>query len=137
MMNGAREYKRIDVTSRLEAADPHALVTMMFDGALARLKQADGCITHNDFAGKAKAIDVSVAIIAGLQGSLDLERGGELAANLDSLYDYMQRQLFRASVDNDSATVNEVRDLLETLKEAWLAIADEQNLVVGAAGANE
>ncbi len=47
---------------------------------------------------------------------------GALAENLDGLYDYMQRQLFRATVDNDASLIAEVAGLLETLKEGWTAM---------------
>lgn len=94
----------------------------MFDGALARLKRARGCITHNDIPGRSEALDGAMSIIGALQGCLDHEQGGQLSTHLDSLYDYMQRRLFKAIVDNDVAPVDEVTDLIVTLKQAWDAI---------------
>jgi len=94
----------------------------MLDGALSRLIRAKGCITHNDIEGRNEAIDMALGIVGALQGCLDHERGGSLAQNLDALYDYMQRRLFRANVDGDSAPIDEVIDLVRTLKDAWDAI---------------
>ena len=68
---------------------------------------------------------VYINIIEGLQASLDHEQGGEIAGNLDALYEYMQRRMFRASADNDPQALIEVGDLIQTLREAWLAIAPQ------------
>jgi flagellar protein FliS len=47
----------------------------------------------------------------------------EMTANLDSLYDYMQRRLLEANLRNDVTIVDEVSDLLQTIKAAWDDIA--------------
>jgi len=120
--SGAKAYRRLNVSSMVDSANPQQLIQMMFDGALARLQRAHGCIEHGDVAGRAEGIDGALAIISALQGCLDHEKGGQLAANLDGLYDYMQRRLYRAQVDNDAAIVDEVADLLRTLADAWEAI---------------
>ncbi len=122
MNQGAKTYRRVNVSSSVDNASPHQLIKMMFDGALARLKRARGCVTHNDIEGRSEAIDGAMSIIAALQGCLDHEKGGQLSAHLDSLYDYMQRRLFRATVDNAVEPIDEVADLVLTLKEAWDAI---------------
>ena len=98
---------------------------MLFAGADARLKRAAGCIAHGDIVGRSEAISETVSIVGGLQASLDLDQGGDLAENLESLYDYMQRRLFRANADNDLGAVEEVMDLIHTLRQAWDAISDE------------
>jgi flagellar protein FliS len=95
---------------------------MLFSGARDRIKQAQGYMVRNDQAGKAKSINACVEILSGLQASLDHEKGGDIAANLESLYDYMQRRLFRANADNDVQGLVEVSDLLSTLRSAWQAI---------------
>lgn len=122
VINGAKAYRRLNVETRVDEADPHELIRMMFDGALARLARAKGCAQHGDIEERGKALDGALAIIGGLQGSLDRERGGELAENLDSLYDYMQRRIFRAIADQDTQPIDEVTGLIRTLKEAWEAI---------------
>lgn len=98
---------------------------MLFEGASARLKKAAGCIAHGDINGRSMAITETVSIVSGLQASLDLDQGGNLAENLDALYDYMQRRLFRANADNDAGAVQEVLDLVVTLHQAWHAISED------------
>ena len=124
-MNRAAQYQKLNVESVVDSASPHQLIDMLFDGACGRLKKAQGCILHGDIQGRNEAITATVAILSGLQASLDHERGGDLADNLESLYDYMQRRLFRANSDNDARAVEEVLDLIKTLHDAWAAIGQD------------
>jgi flagellar secretion chaperone FliS len=117
-----RQYHQLNVETSVDAATPHQLIDMLFRGARDRINQAMGYMEHGDLAGKAKAINACVDILTGLQASLDHEKGGEIAANLDGLYDYMQRRLFRASADCDKQGLVEVTDLIDTLRSAWTAI---------------
>ena len=122
MNHGAQAYNRLNIATAVESANSQQLVKLMLDGTLARLIRAKGCITHHDIEGRNEALDTALAIIGALQGCLDHERGGSLAENLDSLYEYMQRRLFRANVDSDVKAIDEVIDLVRTLKDAWDAI---------------
>jgi len=120
--HGAQAYNRLNIATAVESANSQQLVKLMLDGALARLIRAKGCIVHHDIEGRNVSLDTALGIIGALQGCLDHERGGSLAENLDSLYDYMQRRLFRANVDSDVKAIEEVIDLVRTLKDAWDAI---------------
>ena len=122
MKSAIAQYRRLGVESLVDSASPHQLIEMLFDGATARLQKAAGCIAHGDIGGRSAAISETVSIVSGLQASLDLENGGDLAENLDALYDYMQRRLFRANADNDPQPIHEVLSLVATLREAWGAI---------------
>jgi flagellar protein FliS len=112
----------LNAATAVESASSQQLIKLMLDGALARLVRAKGCIAHHDIEGRNEALDVALGIVGALQGCLDHEHGGSLAKNLDALYDYMQRRLFRANVDGDGAAIDEVIDLVRTLKDAWDAI---------------
>ncbi|MEM7101071.1 MAG: flagellar export chaperone FliS [Pseudomonadota bacterium] len=118
----ANQYKQVDVQTAIDAASPHQLIDMLFQGAIDRVAQAKGFMSHGDMAGKARSVNACIDIVEGLQASLDHNQGGDIAANLDALYEYMQRRLFRANADNDPNALVEVTDLLQTLREAWLAI---------------
>lgn len=119
----AKQYQQVDVQTAIDAASPHQLIDMLFQGALDRINQAKGFMARDDMAGKARAVNACIDILEGLQASLDHSEGGEIAANLDALYEYMQRRMFRASADNDGDALVEVADLLRTLRDAWLAIS--------------
>ncbi|MGJ8690351.1 MAG: flagellar export chaperone FliS [Gammaproteobacteria bacterium] len=121
--NALAQYKRINTESALEGASPHQLIQMLINGALERLSQAKGAIGRNDMAQKGVLLGKTVSILGGLQDSLDTEADEAITANLDSLYDYMQRRLLEANVKNDTEILDEVSGLLMTIKEGWDAIA--------------
>lgn len=122
MKRGAQAYRKVDVSTQIEGADQHTLIQMLFDGGIERMHRAKGCLQRGDVAGRNEALGQVVSIVAGLQGSLDHEQGGDLASNLDALYDYVQRRIHRANVDMDAAAMDEVIGLLSMLQEAWSAI---------------
>jgi flagellar protein FliS len=122
---GAKHYQQMNVQTKLADASPHKLIAMMFDGLLARLAMSKGFIDRGDFEGKSKCLGSAITILGGLQNSLDLKRGGDVAANLDRLYMYMTRRLFAAGVANDNGIIEEVCGLIRTVKEGWDGIKDE------------
>lgn len=117
------QYKRINTESALEGATPHQLIQMLINGALDRLSQARGAMQRKDMAQKGQLIGKAISILGGLQASLDESADEQITANLDSLYDYMQRRLLEANLKNDVALLDEVSDLLLTIKSGWDAIA--------------
>ncbi|HWG75737.1 MAG TPA: flagellar export chaperone FliS [Steroidobacteraceae bacterium] len=121
-------YQSISAHGGVAAADPHRLVLMLIDGAQERLAIARGCLERNqrgDIARKAQALTQCMHIIGELRGSLNLEKGGELAHNLSDLYEYMLRQLLRANADNKVAYITEVASLLGEIRSAWIAIGPQ------------
>jgi len=74
---------------------------------------------------KGAQIGSAISIMEGLKTSLDMEKGGEIARNLEDLYNYMERRLIEANSGNDTSLLDEVSDLLKQIKEAWDAIADQ------------
>lgn len=124
-MTGVAQYRQVSAAAMVQDASPHRLIQLMFDGLMARLAAARGQIVRRDIPGRAKSIGSAVAILGGLQQCLDDAKGGDLARNLDALYEYAQQRLFRANVDNDVAALDEVVDLLGGIKSAWDAIRPE------------
>lgn len=118
-------YQQVEVDNKVLDASPHELILMLYSGALSALMLARACMENHDLSCKGRAISKAIAIIdEGLKVSLDLEAGGELAANLDALYDYMAQQLLYANLKNDVLKLQEVTALLTELKEAWEGIGD-------------
>ncbi len=131
MNSHVRQYQQLDVTTAIDSASPHQLIDLLFQGVKDRINQAQGYIKRGDMAGKARAINACIDIVEGLQASLDHSKGGDLAGNLESLYDYMQRRLFRAAADNDTDALAEVADLVHTLRSAWVQIDPAANVSAG------
>ena len=116
-------YHSVGVESLANAADPHQLVVMLFNGARAALAVARGHLQRKEVAAKGVAIGKAIAIIDnGLKASLDLKVGGEIAQNLADLYDYMARRLLQANLKNDAKALDEVAQLLQQLGGAWESI---------------
>ena len=121
-MTGLAKYRQVNAVSQVQDASPHRLIQVMFEGLLTRLATARGQIERRDYQGKGQSIHNALAIVDALQQCLDLERGGDLARNLDALYDYVTRRLFTANVDNSVALIDEVVDLVQRVKSGWDAI---------------
>jgi len=124
MNNQANAYSSTQTYSGVAYADPHSLITQMFDGALRRIAQAKGAIERKDIPEKGNHIGHAVAIIGGLEGCLDHEKGGELSRNLADLYEYMNLRLAEANINNDLEKLNEVTQLILEIKGAWVKIPD-------------
>jgi len=123
---GANAYARVGVQTGVMGASPHRLIVMLYQGARQAIARARMHLLQGNIAERGKAISNAISIIQnGLQQSLNLEVGGEVAARLDALYTYMERRLLDANVQQDEQMLVEVDRLLATLEEAWLAIAPE------------
>lgn len=116
------QYKQVGIRAGASSADPHQLIVMLYDGALERIAIAKGAIERGDIEEKGIKIGKVIVIIDGLRASLDKNAGGDIAENLDSLYDYMQRRLFEANLTNDLEGLSEVSGLLKDIKSAWAEI---------------
>ncbi|MDO8651598.1 MAG: flagellar export chaperone FliS [Undibacterium sp.] len=122
--NGASAYAKIGIETGVIAANPHKLIVMLFDGAITAISNALKNIETNNVAAKGQSISKAIAIIDnGLRASLDKKVGGEVALSLDSLYEYMSRQLLVANLSNDTNLLMEIHSLLKDLKTTWEAIA--------------
>ncbi|QDE31936.1 flagellar export chaperone FliS [Shewanella polaris] len=119
MRSSLQSYRKVSLESEIAVASPHRIIQMMFEGALQRIAQAKYAIQQKNAAQKGENIGKAVSIIAGLSGSLNMDAGSEISANLDSLYEYMLRRLSEANVANDVEMLEEVSALLRTIKEGW------------------
>ncbi|SRR6266581_1274725 len=121
---GANAYSTIGVETGVMAANPHKLVSMLFEGAQIALGMAVAHMRSGNIAGKGEAISKAIAIIEnGLKASLDAKAGGEIAVHLDALYAYLSRRLLVANLANEIEPLEEVSGILAELQEAWQAIA--------------
>jgi flagellar protein FliS len=136
MKRGVNAYANVGLETGIASASPHKLIVMLYDGALVALLSAKANIAAKNIAAKGTAISKAITIIDnGLRASLDKEAGGEIAANLDALYDYMSRRLLHANLKNDVPAIDEVHGLLADLREAWVAIEEKVGQPAAAAGA--
>ena len=113
--NGIRDYRKTSVVT----ADPKRLVLMCYEGAIDNLKIARQKIIEKDYESKSKSFIKTQDIIEELMCSLDFEKGGAIARNLESIYNYMTRRILHADANSDISAIQEVIEMLNELKSAW------------------
>lgn len=119
---GARSYVQTQTT----AATPLELVVMLYDAGVRNADAAYEAMVAGDIRVRRTAMNKLMAIVAELQNTLDLSRGGQLARDLDDLYTYMTSRLVTAVSEQDARPIDEVRRLLATLQEGWREISRTQ-----------
>jgi flagellar protein FliS len=126
--NGANAYAKVGIETGVIAASPHALIVMLYDGAIVSLSNAAQHMKNGSIASKGQSISKAIAIIEnGLRASLNKKTGGEIAVSLDALYEYMTSRLLIANLENRIEIIEEVQKLLRDLKASWEAIAPDNN----------
>jgi flagellar secretion chaperone FliS len=119
---GANQYLQTQVQSR----SPLELVVMLYDGAIQSADAARDALAAGNIPARRAALSRMTAIIAQLQNTLDMERGADIAENLDRIYSWAINRILDATVARDPKPIDEVRRVLENLREAWQTIASNQ-----------
>jgi flagellar protein FliS len=119
----AAAYRRVAVETSVQGADPHQLVDLLFSALLQATAAAQNAIQRRDITAKGAAIGKAVRILEeGLKASLNLEQGGDIAANLHALYSYCVLRLTQANLRNDEKALAEVLALIEPVAQSWKLI---------------
>jgi flagellar protein FliS len=116
---GAKSY----LQTQVQSADPMQLVVLLYDGALRQATIAHDAMVRKDIPTRRTAIGKALDIVAELQNTLDLERGGKVSADLDGLYAYVISRLLDAVAHQDPKPIEEAIGILSTLRDAWQQIA--------------
>lgn len=115
----AQHYMQTQVRS----SSPLELVVMLYDGAIKATGAAIEATAQGDIRARREAVSKALAIIGELQGTLNLEQGGEVAERLDALYTWMTDGIVAATVKQDPQPLHDVRRILDTLRDGWQQIA--------------
>ncbi len=114
-------YKKTVIAS----TDKVGIVLMLYEGTLKHLKIARHKIERGDTISKGTHIVKATTIVSELSNVLDMEKGGEIAKNLRSLYDYALRRLLFANMNNDIKAIEDVERVIETIKDGWKEMMQE------------
>lgn len=118
-----RSPKETYQESKFFTANPAELVLICYDGAIGNLRAAKAFYAEKDFYSKAKALQKTFDIIHELNASLDMQRGGVIAANLRAIYTYLVRSLIEADLKADFDAFDRTIKILEELASSWREIA--------------
>jgi flagellar protein FliS len=135
MRGSLQAYKKVSIDSQLSAASPHKVIQMLMAGAIERLIQGKAAMQQGNTAVKGERLGKALDIVISLRTCLSMDDGGDIASNLDSLYDFMIRQISHANQNNESQPIDDVVDMLREIKSAWDQIpAEFHNLTADQVG---
>jgi len=119
-MRGAQTYAKIGLETSVNSASPERLISLLFEGARMNIARARFAFEQKDIPARGMAISKTISIVGdGLRAALNLEEGGEIAANLHDLYVYIEQCLLLANLHSDVAKLNEADHLLANVASAW------------------
>jgi flagellar protein FliS len=127
MRSSLKSYRKVSLDSEISVASPHRIIQMMFAGGLERLAQSRYAIENRDMNNKGLFIGKAIGIVNGLNNSLNMDEGDEIAGNLSQLYDFIIMKVTEANVKNDTQAIDDAVAVLRTLKEGWDAIPQDMH----------
>jgi flagellar protein FliS len=124
----ADAYRQVGTQTSITEASPHKLIQLLFDGFQESISLAKGAMRERRIEAKGRAISRALNILdEGLHGSLNMEAGGRIAADLAALYLYVSKQLTQANIRNDESVLDECARLIEPIRSAWAEIGPQVN----------
>ncbi len=117
-MDPIAQYKQNAVTTQ----SPGVIIVMLYEGAIRSLSSAEAALKNHDYGEFAECMSRAGNIIDELDVALDMDRGGQIAANLRSLYEFLRRHLLKAQIQKDAQMIKESVSLLQDLYEGWKSI---------------
>lgn len=112
--NPYQKYK----TQQVQTSQPHELISLLYEAAIKNLTQAKAYIEKRDIAQSSETIMKTQAIVLELRASLD-KTVGEIAEQLDSLYEYFYNRLLEANTKKDLGIVDEILQFFKELRQTW------------------
>lgn len=112
-------YDDMATKSIVMGASRHGLIKLLFEELSGSLKSAEFFVEQGDLANMRKSLGKANRILAGLQGSIDFEKGGEIATHLAELYRFCIKELFKANTTEDKEIILSVRALIAPIQQAW------------------
>jgi flagellar protein FliS len=119
MKHPAHAYRQHAV----QGATPLELVVMLYDGTIAALHRTMTAIDANDIEKKVAHLNKALSIIVQLEGTLDFERGGEVAKTLKNLYVYARARALQASIQNSKEMLAALAQQFSTVRESWAQVS--------------
>lgn len=122
-----QSYGSVHASSSLAGAQGLQLTQMLFDGLVDTLVALRGHLLHRSITAKSTQVSKAHRILMGLQSTLDFERGGEVARNLNDLYLYVIRRLVHVHAHNDLQALEEITDMMRDIRDAWRSLPGQDS----------
>jgi flagellar secretion chaperone FliS len=132
MRGSLQAYKKVSVDSQLSAASPHKVVQMLMAGAIERLVQGKAAMLQGNISVKGERLGKALDIVISLRGCLSMDDGGDIARNLDQLYEFMITQITTANQQNEPKPIDDVIEIIREIKSAWDQIPNEYHNLTAA-----
>ena len=132
MRGSLQAYKKVSVDSQLSAASPHKVIQMLMAGAIERLVQGKAAMEQGNIAVKCERLGKALDIVISLRSCLSMNDGGDVAQNLDQLYEFMISQISIANAENKPEPIDDVINIIREIKSAWDQIPNEYHNLTAA-----
>lgn len=129
MRSSLKAYKKVTVESSLTSADPHQIISMMYNGLLESIAQAKGAIVRKDFGTKGVKITKAINILQALQNSLDNKSEPIVSQRFTDLYSVCIDLLIDANISLELDVLDQVISYILPLRDAWVQISIEDKTV--------
>ncbi len=116
MNNPYQQYKQ----TAINTARPEELVLMLYEGGIKFINKAIIAINDKNIQDANECIKRAQDIVEQLIIGLDFKHGGQIAADLEALYDYMKRKLIEANIKKDVTILEEVLGMFREFRETWM-----------------
>jgi flagellar secretion chaperone FliS len=119
---GTARYQSVDISSRIEGATPHRLVQIMYEELLKALDAMAFATARGDYVQRGEHQSKVLAILTGLETSLDFDKGGQIAVDLVAIYRESRRLVVAGGREGDAKLVIQAREMIQEISNAWDAI---------------
>jgi flagellar protein FliS len=118
----AATYRQIDVAGRTADADPHRLVSLLYEEGVGALRAAAWAAEKGKLAVKSERVARATAVMFALEAGLDFAKGGDVSKALASFYHGLRSQVVQASLGSDPKPFRDAADSLEEIAGAWSSV---------------
>ena len=115
-----------EMGTKLEQVSPLRLVILLYERAIRYMESGRYAIEHGDRELQRTSLDKAQQAVAEMTACLNMDRGGEIAENLMSIYTYMHKELLEANIASRVEPIDRCTRMLAFLRETWLGVVEER-----------
>ena len=112
---GVHDYRSMQILS----SRPEKLILLLYDGAIKFIRQGQRAMEEEKLEESHNSLIRAQNILVELMGSLNFDRGGEIASNLFRIYEFMHYTLVQANVKKEPESLGRICEQLKKLRESW------------------